>query len=370
MSQKPIFVATHPRACSTAFERVFMTRHKTLQCVHEPFGDAYYFGPERLAERYESDPEARKESGYSESTYRTIFDRIAKENSEGKRAFIKDMAQYWIPPNTKPSTVAPSLANYRRGVGTDTTQLSPARTIDQDGPPYPYPTQGEPNNPTVIPADLLATYHFTFLIRHPRNSIPSYYRCTIPPLDKLTGFYNFRPDEAGYEELRRLFDYLRSEGQIGPKFAGRSEEANGSANGVNGSANGVNGSANGVNGKSAGVEICVIDADDLLDNPSGMIEAFCKTTGIKWEPEMLIWDTEKDQEIAKEAFEKWKGFHEDALDSTELRARTHKKAPKSDEQLFAEWTEKYGKEGAEVIRDTVAANVEHYEYLKQFAIKV
>jgi hypothetical protein len=59
-----------------------MTRHQTLQCVHEPFGDAYYFGPERLAERYESDSQAREESGYSESTYRTIFDRIAKENSE------------------------------------------------------------------------------------------------------------------------------------------------------------------------------------------------------------------------------------------------------------------------------------------------
>jgi hypothetical protein len=59
-----------------------MTRHDTLQCVHEPFGDAYYFGPERLAERYESDPQARKESGYEESTYRTIFDRIARENSE------------------------------------------------------------------------------------------------------------------------------------------------------------------------------------------------------------------------------------------------------------------------------------------------
>lgn len=62
--------------------KVFMTRHKTLQCVHEPFGDAYYFGPERLGERYENDPAARKESGYSESTYRTIFDRIVKENSE------------------------------------------------------------------------------------------------------------------------------------------------------------------------------------------------------------------------------------------------------------------------------------------------
>jgi hypothetical protein len=216
------------------------------------------------------------------------------------------MAQYWVPPSGKPATVAPSLANYRRGVGTDTTQLSPVQTRDTDGPPYPYKTQGEPNNPTVIPSDLLATYHFTFLIRHPKHSIPSYYRCTIPPLDKLTGFYNFRPDEAGYEELRRLFDYLRSEGQIGPKFAGRPEEANGSTN-----------------GKSAGVEICVIDADDLLDNPSATIKAFCETTGIKWEPEMLIWNTDQDQAIAKEAFEKWKGFHEDALDSTELRARTH-----------------------------------------------
>lgn len=59
-----------------------MTRHETLQCVHEPFGDAYYFGPERLAERYENDAKARKESGYEDSTYRTIFDRIARENSE------------------------------------------------------------------------------------------------------------------------------------------------------------------------------------------------------------------------------------------------------------------------------------------------
>jgi hypothetical protein len=82
MTSKPIFVATHPRACSTAFERVFMTRHDTLQCVHEPFGEAYYFGPERLAERYENDPKARKESGYENSTYRSVFDHIVKENSE------------------------------------------------------------------------------------------------------------------------------------------------------------------------------------------------------------------------------------------------------------------------------------------------
>jgi hypothetical protein len=221
------------------------------------------------------------------------------------------MAQYWIPPNNKPATIAPSLHNYKRGVGTDTTALSPATThADRDGPPYPYPTKGEPNNPTVVPKDLLANFHFTFLIRHPRNSIPSYYRCTIPPLDAVTGFYNFRPDEAGYDELRRLFDYLRNEGQVGPKLAG--EAANGSANGTNGA-----------NGDNNGVEICLIDADDLLDNPSGIIEAYCKSTGIKYEPEMLTWDTEEDHAYAKETFEKWRGFHDDAIESRELKARTH-----------------------------------------------
>jgi hypothetical protein len=65
-----------------------MTRYNTLQCVHEPFGDAYYFGPERLAERYENDPEARKASGYSEATYRTIFDKIAKDNSEVRNTIL------------------------------------------------------------------------------------------------------------------------------------------------------------------------------------------------------------------------------------------------------------------------------------------
>jgi hypothetical protein len=103
MSQKPIFVATHPRACSTAFERVsnltsltrsgekaalmhglqvFMTRRHSLTCIHEPFGDAFYFGPERLSDRYEHDEKARKESGFGESTYRTVVDILDRESVE------------------------------------------------------------------------------------------------------------------------------------------------------------------------------------------------------------------------------------------------------------------------------------------------
>ena len=59
-----------------------MTRGKTLTCIHEPFGDAFYFGPERLGTRYENDEKARQESGFVESTYQTILDRIDQESEE------------------------------------------------------------------------------------------------------------------------------------------------------------------------------------------------------------------------------------------------------------------------------------------------
>lgn len=358
MSTKPIFVATHPRACSTAFERVFMTRRDTLQCVHEPFGDAFYFGPERLSERYEKDEKGRIESGFSESTFKTIFDRIERENAEGKRLFIKDITYYLVPPNGKPASIAPSLVSYKHGVGTDTTLLPDGPQLTKPDPPYPYGTAAEPGNPTVVPSALLAQFHFTFLIRHPRASIPSYFRCTVPPLDAVTGFYNFMPSEAGYDEVRRVFDYLREIGQVGPKVAASAT----SGDAINDS------TANGA--KNGGVEVCVIDADDLLDNPTGIIQAYCKSVGIDYSPQMLKWDNEEDHRIAKEAFEKWKGFHEDAIDSTELKPRAHKKTPKTDEQLYAEWTEKFGEEGAKVIKETVEANIPDYEYMKRFAIKV
>jgi len=59
-----------------------MTRRDTLTCVHEPFGDAFYFGPERLSERYEKHEKDRVDSGFGNSTYKTILDRIEREGSE------------------------------------------------------------------------------------------------------------------------------------------------------------------------------------------------------------------------------------------------------------------------------------------------
>lgn len=62
--------------------KVFMTQRDTLQCIHEPFGDAFYYGPERLSARYENDVKAREDIGFSQSTYQTVLDRFERETSE------------------------------------------------------------------------------------------------------------------------------------------------------------------------------------------------------------------------------------------------------------------------------------------------
>lgn len=62
--------------------QVFMTRHNDMTCIHEPFGDAFYYGTERLGERFENNESARQGSGFSNSTYKTVLDRFDRESEE------------------------------------------------------------------------------------------------------------------------------------------------------------------------------------------------------------------------------------------------------------------------------------------------
>ena len=64
-----------------------MTRRNSLQTIHEPFGDAFYYGPERMGSRFEDDEQAREESGFANSTFKTILDRIETEAAEVCHSF-------------------------------------------------------------------------------------------------------------------------------------------------------------------------------------------------------------------------------------------------------------------------------------------
>ncbi|KAI8626835.1 hypothetical protein F5Y19DRAFT_191100 [Xylariaceae sp. FL1651] len=308
---KPIFLVTHPRACSTAFERVFLTRAEDIECVHEPFSDAYHWGPEKLTERYENVEKLRAEKGYENYTYRTALDIIDDAKLQGKRVFVKDMGKCLLPLQGEEPWIVPSL----RLKGGDLAIC------------------GVPN-PTVIPLQHLTRFHYTFLIRNPRSSIPSLYECSTPPKSFVTGWHGFKAEDAGYKDLRRLFDYLVRARLIGPNTSN---------------------------------EICIVDADDLLAHPEDIVSQYCASVDVPFDRSMLRWGTESEQQRAKDAFKNWAPFHDAVLKSTSLKARPPK--TRTLEADVAEWTRKYGKEGAAIIQMNVEENMEHYLYLKQFAIK-
>ena len=144
----------------------------------------------------------------------------------------------------------------------------------------------------------------------------------------------FLTSEIGYREMRLLVDYLYEDD------AQRKEQ------------------------------VCLVDADDLLDNPAGIVKAFCERVSLPFSEDMLKWGSDEDQARAKKAFAKYYGYHEDAIESTGLKPRPHPgKHYGSTGEEDEKWRSKYGEEGARKIREVVDASIADYEYLKQFALK-
>lgn len=243
-----------------------------------------------------------------------------------KRVFLKDIAYHIIPPSHSPHATAPSLQHL---FGSH-----------------------ELRNPTLLPASLLNAFDIIFLIRKPSASIPSLWRCFIPPLSEKTEDRTLDPAEVGYRETRLLFDYLY------PPSARPSDSAFGAD----------------PKNKAWEARPLLIDADDLLSCPEDIVQSVCTRVNLPYSASMLSWPTKEDHAYAESLFKKYAGYHEDALNSTGLRLRTSNRnkqgesAPKREDE-DEEWTERYGEEAAEMIRSVVEQCQEDYEYLRQFRIK-
>jgi len=82
---KPVALWSVPRSISTAFERVFVERDD-FEVLHEPFSDAYYYGEDRLSDRYSDvEPEAV-------NNYENVLARVLEPRE--RRVFVKDMAYH------------------------------------------------------------------------------------------------------------------------------------------------------------------------------------------------------------------------------------------------------------------------------------
>lgn len=170
----------------------------------------------------------------------------------------------------------------------------------------------EEDNPTILPKAKLREMKHTFLLRNPSQSVPSYWSLCVGNASHETGFTFYDPDEAGYHELRVLFDYVR---------------------------------------KLTGNIPSLISAEDLIDKPEKTMKQYCRRVGMEFREDMLCWEPKTIQ-----AFDSWKGFHDDAQHSTGFGKLL---LPKDEE-----------KDLPQVVVDTIRDNVPHFEYLLQFKIVV
>lgn len=215
-------------------------------------------------------------------------------SSQSKRLFIKDMAFFLFPTPGKEPDIARSFGQQ---------------------------SQNESRNPTLLPKKELESFHFTFLIRDPRLSVPSYYRLSLPVHNGRSRVSKFTTDDLGYSELRRLFDYLLSERLIVPGWRGTAKWSRDRTPSL--SDDSLSPSDTGSDDSSA--EICVIDAEDLVHKPEAVISAYCQSTSIPYDAAMLYWGEANDQKRAEKVINQWGFdiyFHKAALESQSIRRDT------------------------------------------------
>ena len=152
MSTKRIFLWSAPRCITTAFERSMMEVDNS-KVFHQPFSKPYFFGPDRICTRYISQPVDDSMS------YNRIKLLLTKEYDGVELLFSKDMA-------------------------------------------YVVENQHE-----MFLEEDLRDFQHTFLIRNPRKTLPSLYRASINK--DLTGWDGFDPDEAGFSQLQKLYDFVK-----------------------------------------------------------------------------------------------------------------------------------------------------------------
>ena len=121
----------------------------------------------------------------------------------------------------------------------------------------------------IMDRGLVGRFRNTFLMREPRAVISSYAK----------KWPDFTFEEAGYEELYRLYGYAVEDGQ----------------------------------------DPVVIDAQDLSENPDAVVAAYCESLGIVHDSEALTWEP---REIPE--WNMWEGWHDSAQESTGIEKLTHK----------------------------------------------
>ena len=133
-----------------------------------------------------------------------------------------------------------------------------------------------------LPATTMAQFTHCFLMRRPEKVLRSFWRVAQEGAADKEGRSSssstyFNPDEAGFHELDALVDVVTVQ---------------------------------------LGQPLILVDADDLLADPAGILKAWCHAVGLPWEANITSWKAGM-----PETWQKWPGWHDDAATSTGFAPR-------------------------------------------------
>jgi len=119
----------------------------------------------------------------------------------------------------------------------------------------------------------------SFIIRHPAKAIASlYYKSCID--NEKTGYTHFDPAEAGFSAMGQILEHVEEQQQGAPP-------------------------------------IVIIDADDLLEDPEGIMAAYCDAVGLPFDRSMLSWQPGPIKELESP----WSGWTDDVINSSGITRR-------------------------------------------------
>jgi len=162
-----------------------------------------------------------------------------------------------------------------------------------------------PSMSAFLEGDYSRVVH-SFIIRHPAKAVSSlYYKSCID--NEKTGYTHFDPDEAGFTAMRDILEHVEQQPGTPP--------------------------------------IVIIDADDLLYDPEGIMTQYCEAVGLPFNPSMLSWTPGP----VKELESPWTGWTDDVINSSGITRRPKISPPPNTDSLPPE------------VRETIAEALPIYE---------
>ncbi|KAL0570804.1 hypothetical protein V5O48_011155 [Marasmius crinis-equi] len=308
----PIYIFSHPRTRSNLLARLLETHPQIADAILYPHREAYFKGPERRVKDgalFAVKPEELSPV----HTFQYCYDEM--------QAGFEDMYEKGLIPLVKEHVFI-----------TMSTSVVNSHVPNALGPSYPVIADMEVplstnTNPMILPASFLASITPIFTIRHPIRMITS-------GTDIILGTYSADIDEPAVRRsctlkwTRILFDYYRA------------------------------------SGKTA----IVIDGDELVRDTRSQMEKLCSliSPSVDGSRIQYEWKPKASHTVLNEKMREV--YLGDLHESTGVIVNEEKLKPPNLDEEMDKWTEKWGVDVANKLKDNAQAAMEDYDYLLQYRL--